>query len=172
MNVLSLRCPLTPLVQFRHKLYLRYLRKIQVVRPLNYRPYFKDDAIRLLEREYGWKPYPQKHFESRFTKFYESYWLPERFGFDPTGSIFSLILTGKMTRDDALSRLEKPSYDKATIQNDLEFVASKLRISMNELNHYFTIPKKFYWDYKNQEALFNFGARALKVMGLETSIKR
>ena len=43
---------------------------------------------------------------------------------------------------------------------------------MNELNHYFTIPKKFYWDYKNQEALFNFGARALKVMGLETSIKR
>lgn len=158
---------------FRHKIYLRYFRRIKVVRPLNYRPYIKADAVRLLEREYGWKPYPQKHFESRFTKFYESYWLPERFGFDPRRVQFSsLILTGQMTRDEALKCLEKPAYDPATIARDFEYVATKLRVSIDELNHYFTMPKKFYWDYKNQEMLFNAGARVLRSIGLEASIKR
>ena len=157
----------------RHKIYLRYLRRIKVVRPLNYLPYVKDDAIRLLKREYGWRPYPQKHFESRFTKFYESYWLPERFGFDPRRVQFSsLILTDQMTRDEALKLLEKPAYDKSTIGLDFEYVATKLGISTDELNHYLTMPKKFYWDYKNQEKLFNVGASALKAIGLETSIKR
>jgi len=126
-----------------------------------------------LECEYGWKSYPQKHFESRFTKFYESYWLPERFGFDPRRVQFSsLILTGQMTRDEALKRLEKPAYDPSTIAQDIDYVATKLRISTDELNHYFTMPKKFYWDYKNQEKLFNAGARVLRAIGLEASIKR
>lgn len=157
----------------RHKVYLRYIRGIKVVRPLNYRPYVKAHAIRLLESEYGWRPYPQKHFESRFTKFYESYWLPERFGFDPRRVQFSsLILTGQMTRDEALKRLEMPAYDPVTIGKDFQYVATKLRISADELNHYFTMPKKFYWDYNNQERLFNAGARVLKAIGLETSIKR
>lgn len=158
---------------FRHKIYLRYVRKIKVVRLLNYRPYIKADAVRLLEQEYGWKPYPQKHFESRFTKFYEAYWLPERFGFDPRRvQLSSLILTGQMTREEALNQLNKPPYDPASIDREFEFIATKLRISKDELNHYFTIPIKFYWDYRNQEKIFNIGARFLKAIGLETSIKR
>ena len=158
---------------FRHKIYLRYVRRIKVVRPLNYRPYIKADAVRLLEQEYGWKPYPQKHFESRFTKFYESYWLPERFGFDPRRvQLSSLILTGQMAREEALKMLEKPAYNPSTIDHDFEYVANKLSISKDELNHYFTMPKKFYWDYRNQEKIFNAGAHFLKVIGLESSIKR
>jgi len=157
----------------RHKIYLRYIRRIKVVRMLNYRPYVKADAVQLLQRQYGWKPYPQKHFESRFTKFYESFWLPERFGFDPRRVQFSsLILTGQMTRHEALKLLEKPAYDPSTIGQDLEYVANKLRISKDELNHYFLMPKKYYWDYKNQEGLFNAGARVLKAFGHEASIKR
>ena len=157
----------------RHKIYLRYIRRIKVVRPLNYRPYIKADAVHLLEKEYGWKPYPQKHFESRFTKFYESYWLPERFGFDPRRVQFSsLILTGQMTRDDALKKLEQPAIDPSTINQEFEYIAVKLRITFDELNHYLTMPKKFYWDYKNQERLFNAGARVLKAIGLEYAIKR
>ena len=157
----------------RHKVFLRYIRRIKVVRPLNYRPYRKADAIQLLERNYGWKPYPQKHFESRFTKFYESYWLPERFGFDTRRVQFSsLILTGQMTREEALSCLKTPAYDPASIDQEFEYVATKLRISTDELSHYFSMPKKFYWDYKNQERLFNVGARVLRTLGLESSIKR
>jgi len=158
---------------FFHKIYLRYIRGIKVVRPLNYLPYVKQDAARLLEQEYGWRSYPQKHFESRFTKFYESYWLPERFGFDVRRVQFSsLILTGQMTRSEALRQLESPAYDKATIHQDFEYIATKLGIGVGELEHYFSMPKKFYWDYKNQEHIFNAGARLLKAFGLEASIKR
>lgn len=158
---------------YRHKIYLRYIRGVTVVRPLNYRPYIKMDAVRLLEQEYGWKPYPQKHFESRFTKFFEGYWLPQRFGFDTRRVQYSsLILTGQMTREDGLKQLEKPAYDPATIDQDFEYIATKLGISTDELNHYFNMPKKFYWNYRNQERFFNAGARVLKAMGLETSIKR
>ena len=157
----------------RHKLYLRYIRGVKVIRPLNYAPYVKADALSLLQREYGWKPYPQKHFESRFTKFYESYWLPERFGFDPRRVQFSsLILTGQMTRAEALKQLEKLPYDSSVIDQEFEFIATKLRISIDELRHYFTMPKKFYWDYRNQVRLFSLGARVLKAVGLEAAIKR
>ena len=157
---------------FRHKIFLRYFRRIKVVRPLNYRPYNKNRAIKLLQTEYGWKPYPQTHFESRFTKFYESYWLPERFGFDPRRVQFSsLILTGQMSRDEALSCLEKPPYDPSSIHNDFEYVATKLRISTDMLNHYFTMPRRFYWDYRNQHNVFNAGAKFLRAVG-RASIKR
>lgn len=158
---------------FKHKIFLRYIRGLKVVRPLNYIPYIKSDAMSLLEREYGWRPYPQKHFESRFTKFYESYWLPERFGFDPRRVQFSsLILTGQMTREEALKQLEQPPYDPVNIKQEFEYVATKLRVSTDELQNYFTMPKKFYWDYKNQRDIFNFGARVLRSFGMEASIKR
>ena len=65
-----------------HKVYLPYVKKIKLIRPLDYLPYNKEEATKLLESEFGFQRYPQKHFESRFTKFYESYWLYERFGFD------------------------------------------------------------------------------------------
>jgi N-acetyl sugar amidotransferase len=157
----------------RHKFYLRWVRGIKVVRPLNYRPYIKAEALKLLEQEYNWKPYPQKHFESQFTRFYEGYWLPGRFGFDTRRVQFSsLILTDQMTREEALEKLEKPAYDPGTIDQEFEYIATKLGITVDELRGYFTMPKKFYWDYKNQEILFNAGAKVLKAIGLETSIKR
>jgi N-acetyl sugar amidotransferase len=158
---------------YRHKIYLRYVRGVEVVKPLNYLPYTKAMATDVLTREYGWKPYPQKHFESRFTKFFEGYWLPQRFGFDTRRVQFSsLILTGQITRDEAIKRLESPPYDPQTIDQEFDYIAAKLRISSDELQHYFTMPKKFYWDYQNQEHLFNLGAKMLKTLGLEASIKR
>ncbi len=158
---------------FRHKLYLRYIRGVKVVKPLNYMPYIKSDALKLLEKEYGWKPYPQKHFESRFTKFYEGYWLPERFGFDTRKVQYSsLILTGQMTRVEALKKLEKPAYDPETIEDEFNYIATKLKITPDELRGYFTMPKKYYWDYRNRKTLFNIGAKVLKAIGVERSIKR
>jgi N-acetyl sugar amidotransferase len=157
----------------RHKFFLRYVKGVKVIKSLNYMPYIKSDALRLLENEYGWKPYPQKHFESRFTKFYEGYWLPERFGFDTRRVQFSsLILTGQMTREDALEQLKKPAFNPETIDDEFNFIATKLGISSLELREFFNMPKKFYWDYKNQEKLFNIGAKILKFIGVEKSIKR
>lgn len=157
----------------RHKFFLRYIKGVQVIKALNYMPYIKSEALKLLEKEYGWKPYPQKHFESRFTKFYEGYWLPERFGFDTRRVQFSsLILTGQMQRQEAIEILKKPAYNSETIEEDFNYIATKLGITKSELEIYFNSPKKFYWDYKNQEWLFNLGAKFLKLLGIEKSIKR
>ena len=135
--------------------------------------YIKEDALKLLADEYGWKPYPQKHFESRFTKFCEAYWLPERFGFDTRRVQFSsLILTGQMSRQEALEKLKKPAYNIETIKDEFNYIAKKLGITPEKLKEYEAMPKKFYWDYKNQERIFNMGAKILQKIGLEKAIKR
>lgn len=153
---------------FRHKIYLRYLKGVKVIKPLNFMPYIKSEAMALLENEYGWKPYPQKHFESRFTKFFEGYWLPERFGWDSRKvQLSSLIMTGQMTRQDALRILEKPAYDPEKIEDEFNYIATKLGISTDELKGYFTMPKKFYWDFMNQKSIINFGAKILQFVGVE-----
>lgn len=163
--------PLSPIL--KHKFYLRYLKGIKVVKPLNYIPYIKKDAINTLKEEYGWREYPQKHFESRFTRFFESYWLPEKFGFDTRKVQFSsLILTGQMTRAEAIEKLRSKSYDSETINQDFEYIATKLGISVAELRHYFNMPNKSYKDYKTQEKLFAIGSKVLRVLGVEKSVKR
>ncbi len=156
-----------------HKVWLPYVRRIRVLRPLNQIAYIKEEAKTLLMERFGWQPYPQKHFESRFTKFYESYWLPKRFGYDVRRVQFSsLIVTGQMTRDDALAELEKPPCDPETIGQEIEFIANKLGITINELNSYMEMPKKTYRDYKSQRQIYDIGARVMRAFGMELGGKR
>jgi N-acetyl sugar amidotransferase len=156
-----------------HKVYLPYIRGIKMIRPLDYLPYHKDEAMQLLVDKFGYQKYPQKHFESRFTRFYESYWLPERFGYDTRKVQFSsLILTGQMTREEALERLKEPAYDPETIHHEFEFVANKLDIPVQELRSYFDMPLKTFRDYKSQEAIYNIGAKAMRLFGIEKGGKR
>lgn len=156
-----------------HKIYLRYIKGVKVIKPLNLIPFDKNEAIDLLKNEYGWRPYPQKHFESRFTRFYEGYWLPARFGYDVRKvQLSSLILTGQMSREMALQILDKPAIDPETIPAEKDFISKKLGITLPELEKYFTMPKKYYWDYKNQQHLFRLGAKAMQILGLETVKKR
>ena len=163
--------PLTSI--FRHKIYLPYIKGIKTIRPLNYVPYIKQDAMHFLIDRFGWQPYPQKHFESRFTRFYESYWLPKRFGYDVRRVQFSsLILTGQITRVEALEKLMQSPFDESTIAYDLEYVANKLGISADELNSYMDLPKRTYRDYKSQSQIYNWGARVMKVFRLEVGGKR
>ena len=157
----------------RHKIWLRYVKGIKVAMPLNYVPYVKADAVRLLVEKFGWQTYPQKHFESRFTKFYEGYWLPKKFGYDTRKVQYSsLILTKQMTREEALERLKHPAFDEATIVQDFEYIATKLGISVAELQSYLDAPNKTYRDYKSQKGLFSIGAKVMKLLGLETAVKR
>lgn len=143
---------------FYHKFYLRYFKGVKVFKPLNYMPYVKKNAMEVMEKEYGWKPYPQKHFESRFTRFFEGYWLPSRFGFDMRRvDLSSLILTGQLSREDALKKLEESPYNAELINQDFEYIATKLGISTGELRSYHEMPKKYYWDYRNQRRIFELG---------------
>lgn len=156
-----------------HKIYLPYFKGIEVFKPLDYMPYKKKNAISLLKNKFGWQEYPRKHFESRFTRFYESYWLPEKFGYDTRKVQYaSLILTDQMTREEALEKLEEPPYDEEEVKHDIEYVANKLRISTDELMSYMHGPHRTYEDYKNMEWIYDMGATAMRWLGLEKGGKR
>lgn len=156
-----------------HKLYLPYIRRIKVVRPLDLMPYDKQAAMKELAERFGWQPYPQKHFESRFTRFYEGYWLPTRFGYDTRKVQYSsLILTGQMTRDEALEKLKTPPLDEKTAAREFEYVAAKLQIPQEELRGYLEMPKKTHLDYKSQRHVYWWGAKAMRMLGLERGGKR
>ncbi len=156
-----------------HKIYLPYIRGIKLIRPLDYLPYNKDSAMQELVDKFGYQKYPQKHFESRFTRFYESFWLPKKFGFDTRKVQFSsLILTNQMTRQDALEKLKYPAYDPETIHQDFDYVATKLGISNEELQSYMDSPNKTYRDYKSQQNIYNIGAKVMRFIGLEKGGKR
>jgi len=158
---------------YYHKIYLKYFKKIEVLRPLNYMPYNKKMAIEILAEVYDWTPYPQKHFESRFTKFYEGYWMPTRFGYDTRRVQFSsLIVTNQMTREEALEELNKLSYNPETINEDKQYIANKLGISFEELMKYHTMEKRWWFDYKNEKKIFDIGAKILQFFKIEFSIKR
>jgi N-acetyl sugar amidotransferase len=156
-----------------HKIYLPYFKGINLHRLLDFMPYNKEDATQFLVDNYGYERYPQKHFESRFTRFYESYWLPKKFGFDTRRVQFSsLILTGQLSRNDALDMLSKPAYDTNTIHHEVEYIASKLDWTYEEIMKYMTQPNKTYKDYANQESIYNIGAKTLRFFGKELGGKR
>lgn len=157
----------------RRKVYIPYIKGIKVVKLLNYIPYLKQDAEEILKKEYGWEPYSQKHFEDILTKFLEGYWLPKRFGYDVRKPQFSsLILTGQMTREEALERLKTPSLSEEEGEELFKLVASKLEILPEELRGYLELPLKSYKDYKNSEKLFVVGAKILHFIGVDKLIRK
>ena len=87
----------------KYRIYYRWVKGVRVIKLLDYVPYIKQDAIKELSEGFGWQPYQQKHYESRFTRFYESYWTPKKFGYDKRRAYLSSeILTGQMTREECL----------------------------------------------------------------------
>ncbi len=148
---------------FYTKFVARYLRGVKIIKPLNYLPYIKNDVENLLSEKYNFKKYPRKHFESIFTRFYEGYWLPSRFNFDVRRFQYSsLILSGQLEREEALKMIETPSFDENTIEKDCKYVADKLRISTEELEKYRLLPKKYFYNYRNQEKIYAVGEKIAK----------
>ena len=163
--------PLTSAVW--HRLYLPFVRGIKLHRILDYMEYNKEEATKFLVNNYGYQEYPQKHFESRFTRFYESYWLPERFGFDTRRVQFSsLILTNQMSRDEAIEILKQPSYDKENIKHEFEYISSKLDMSVDELKDCMNMPLRTYKDFKSQDYIYKIGATVSRILSLEAGGKR
>lgn len=158
---------------FKFKIFYRFVKGVQVVKPLNYVPYIKADAMDFLVERFGWQRYAHKHYESRFTRFYEGFWLPTKFGYDKRRAHFSsLILTKQMTRDEALKQIAKAAYDEETIAADFEYVATKLDIPVQELRDLLHGPNKTYRDYKNSMGLIDLGTRVLRLVGVQRAIIR
>lgn len=157
----------------RSRVYYRFFKRMRIVKPLNFVPYAKEAAMRDLENLFGWQRYPHKHYESRFTRFFEGYWQPKKFGFDKRRAHFSsLILTQQMTRDEAIEKIAKPAYDPETIAADLEYVATKLDLSVEEFVGLMNEPNKSVRDYRNQMILYDVGTRVLRALGVQRAVMR
>lgn len=151
-----------------YKLFYQKILGMKVHHPLNLVPFVKKDAEDELERLFGWQRFQHKHHESRFTRFYEDYWLPRKFGFHKRRAHFSsLIMTGQMTREAALERIAKPEMDEHFMKQEFEYVAHKLDLTVDELQQIFDAPNKTYRDYKNKRWLIGLGANVMRWLGLE-----
>ncbi|WP_404439340.1 N-acetyl sugar amidotransferase [Microbacterium aerolatum] len=119
---------------------------------LNYMPYFKDEAKKTITTELGWRDYGGKHYESVFTRYFQGYYLPSKFGFDKRKAhLSSLILSDQMSRDDALRQLRTSDYDAALRRQDEEFIAKKLGVSLDEFKAILERPKMDHLAYGNSK---------------------
>lgn len=136
---------------FPHVGFFTYYRRLLVHRRvdiLNYIDYNKTEAMKLLEQELGWRYYGGKHYESIYTRFYQGYILPSKFGYDKRRShLSSLICSGEITRDQAMHELDKPTYQPAMQEEDREYVVKKLGLTDEEFESILNAPKKTFWDY-------------------------
>jgi len=156
---------------FKYKIYYKLLKQVNVIQPLNYFEYNKQKAMKLLTNEYDWKPYSHKHYESRFTKFYEGYWLLHKFGFDKRKAHFSsLILNKQMSRDDALDKISMSPLTDDEIKQEKIFVVNKLNISVEQLEGFFTGENKSFRDYKSNYFLIDFFTNILRFLKIEKRV--
>lgn len=132
-----------------------FVKGMRTVRPLNYMPYVKADALKELERTVGWRSYARKHGESIFTKFFQNHYLPVKFGYDKRRPHFSsLIVSGQMTRDEAVAKLREPLYDPVELETDIVFFCKKLQISRAEFDALMKAPIHHYSEFPNQDRYY------------------
>jgi N-acetyl sugar amidotransferase len=158
---------------FDYTFWWPYARRIKILKMLNFENYRKDEAKQLLIDHFGWRDYGGKHYESRFTKFFQSYYLPTKFGYDKRRAhLASLVVSGEMTRQVALEELNKPPFDPDEARQDRLFVAKKLGVSEVEFDAIVAGPRKTYLDYPSSaERIEKLLRIKSKVVGWLRSVK-
>lgn len=140
---------------FEYYVYYPRIRRIKTFKPLNFIDYNKDLAKEKIKQELNWRDYGVKHGESRWTKWFQNYYLPTRFGYDKRlAHLASLVVSKQLNRDKALALLELPLYDAEMLREETDFVAKKLGFSTDELNTLVSQPLKKYNDYYSNEWIF------------------
>ncbi|HEV3325051.1 MAG TPA: N-acetyl sugar amidotransferase [Puia sp.] len=123
---------------------------------LNYMPYNKEEVKRTIARELGWRDYGGKHYESSFTKFYQAYILPEKFGIDKRKPHLSnLICAGQMTREAALEELKIPLYSGEELKQDLAFVLKKFGLSREQFDEIMHLPIRKHSDFPVETSVYD-----------------
>jgi N-acetyl sugar amidotransferase len=164
-----------PLRAFPQMSYFRYgvmhqmVRRMSVAKPLDLMPYSKAGAIETLARDFGWRYYGGKHYESRFTKFFQSWYLPTKWGYDKRlAHLSSLVVAGEITRADALRELKEGSLPQAEIEADMAYMAHKLGVSRQEFDALMAVPKVPHEHYAQTPTLLKRGMKsaAVRLRGL------
>ncbi|MFD1629017.1 N-acetyl sugar amidotransferase [Pseudopedobacter beijingensis] len=131
-----------------------FLAKIKVLSLLNYIDYDKEKAADLLVKEIGYTKYAGKHYESNFTKFYQAYILPNKFGIDKRRAFLScLILSGQLTREQALEEIKKPLYNQEELEEDIEYVCKKFKLTRVEFDEIMKSEPKSHYDYLSYDGI-------------------
>lgn len=143
-----------PLKSFPHLSSARWLliqllgRHLEVLAPLDLVRYRRDEAAETLTRQYGWREYGGKHHESVFTKFYQGYILPTKFGVDKRRVHLSdRIRNGELTRDQAMAVIETPPYDPVELARERAYVIKKLGFSEEEFAAIMASPPRWHGDF-------------------------
>lgn len=151
-----------PLLTMRDFAYFTFVKRIESVRLLNYEPYDKQQAMKAIQREFGWEYYGGKHYESIFTRFYQAYILPRKFGYDKRRAHYStLICSGQISREEALEALRADTAPADMLEEDRLYLLDKLSMSEADFAEYMAAPIHSHLDYPNNQVLLA-RARALK----------
>lgn len=146
-----------PTLGYKKEIRSTYLNGVKNIRLLNYVPYNKPEAMKVIEKELGWVYYGGKHYESIFTRFFQAYILPKKFGIDKRRAHYSsLICSGQLTREEALKEMEAPTYPKDLLAEDRAYVIKKLGLTADEFDKIMNAEVKSHYDYPNDAARLKF----------------
>jgi len=135
---------------------------------LDYVPYTKKGAIEFLTQRFGWEYYGGKHFESRFTKWFQSVYLPQKFDYDKRRyHLTCLVMNGEMTREEAIDELSRPAYPVADMREDEEYILKKLDITPEQWAQEMQKPPAQEGAYFSQAGLFRLAHKVLGSGGLD-----
>lgn len=136
--------------------------RYRMVNLLNYLDYDKAAAVETMKRELGWQYYGGKHYESIYTRWYQGYYLPAKFGFDKRRAHLSaLVCAGQMTREQGLAEMQRDPYADNDLAGDTDFVVKKFGITRDQLEALMRAPNKRHIDYPNSNRFIE-GSAALR----------
>ena len=139
-------------------IYYKYVRRIRWTSFLDFLPYNKFHALDELEKDYGYKRYPFKHYESIFTRFYQGFILPQKFGVDKRKlHLATLVAAGQMTREDALQSLKGIPYPtEAEMEADTTYFLKKMKWSRKQLDDYIARPEVSHAKYPTEKPTWDY----------------
>lgn len=148
---------------YKRHIWYPLVRGIVTVRPLNLMPYHYAKAKKQIAEELDWRDYGGKHYESVFTRYFQGYYLPSKFGFDKRQAhLSSLILSHEITRDEALRQMESTNYPEGLRKQDHEFIAKKLGVTTTELEEIFARPIVDHFAYPNVKKQWDFTRKMIR----------
>jgi N-acetyl sugar amidotransferase len=147
--------------------YFKYkiIKRIKEIRILDYIHYNRQEAKDILVNELDWKDYGGKHYESFFTKFFQAHILPTKFSLDKRRPHLStMILSGQISRTEALRRLASPLYMKEQLEEDTAFFMKKLGLTKKEYDEIMSSAPKKHTDYATADRFFKFARPVSKLL--------
>ncbi len=154
-----------PTIGVFKRLFYEKIVGIKLFSPLNWVDYNKNKVKQLLIDKLNWRDYGNKHYENIFTRFYQGYILPHKFGIDKRKSHLStLICSGQMSKQEALEELNKPIYETEQLISDKEFVLKKLGLKNSEFDEIMNLPIRKHTDFPSYVNWFNYFRKIKKFL--------